>query len=34
METIEVAGSSVYPPDYRRRLMRVLLERVLDAIGK
>jgi carbon-monoxide dehydrogenase medium subunit len=34
METIEVAGSSVYPSDYRRRLMRVLLERVLGAIEK
>ena len=33
LETVEVAGSDVYPDDYRRRLMRALLERVLERLG-
>lgn len=34
MEEIEVSGTSVYPAPYRRRLMRVLLERALSAMEK
>lgn len=33
-EKIEVSGTSVYPPSYRRRLVRVLLERVLGEMEK
>jgi carbon-monoxide dehydrogenase medium subunit len=33
-DKIEVTGTSVYPPAYRRRLTRVLLERVLRAMAK
>lgn len=34
IEEVEVAGTSVYPAAYRRRLMGVLLERVLSTIAK
>ncbi|OGA73283.1 MAG: hypothetical protein A3G81_03570 [Betaproteobacteria bacterium RIFCSPLOWO2_12_FULL_65_14] len=34
IEEVEVAGTSVYPAAYRRRLMGVLLERVLRTIAK
>jgi carbon-monoxide dehydrogenase medium subunit len=33
-DKIEVSGTSVYPPSYRRRLVRVLLERVLREMQK
>jgi carbon-monoxide dehydrogenase medium subunit len=34
MEDLEVTGTNVYPAHYRRRLMRVLLERVLGVMDK
>jgi carbon-monoxide dehydrogenase medium subunit len=34
LDAVEVAGTDVYPESYRRRLMRVLLERVLARLEK